>query len=390
MIEVLLALLWIAIVFGAAAFGSMGERRARLLRVASRLDLRPPRSRWGADLDRPPSSWAGARALARAARDVQSRRDSSEPSTGLHRLGRVGSIVAISSALALVPFAGTWGGRSEGRAMVVFDLDNGLLALVLLILLSNLAQGAIGLSDRSFWSRLGAVRIVGSSLAAAGLFVLVIGALVLETGSLRLHDLVLIQRGTFAPAAWLGSVFGWSGAHAFELFRLPSWLLLTQPLTAILCVSALALLLRRPLALEAATGNVGVVGFGLDDDPSSERLARLERQLAIVLGASLFVVFFLGGGALPYVESADIAARLEPYAGEVVPGVLLVGIESGVFLLKIVAVFVVASRLRAALAVPRNDQKLRVTTQRLIPIAWANLLLMAALWQLTQSRGVEF
>ena len=60
----------------------------------------------------------------------------------------------------------------------------------------------------------------------------------------------------------------------------------------------------------------------------------------------------------------------------------MVLVESGVFLLKLVLVIALASRLRAASAVPRSDQWMHETLRRLVPLAWANLLLLAALWQL--------
>jgi NADH:ubiquinone oxidoreductase subunit H len=106
-----------------------------------------------------------------------------------------------------------------------------------------------------------------------------------------------------------------------------------------------------------------------------------------VLAASLFVVLFLGAGALPYVDSTRIAGALEPFVGEFVPGVLLIAIESGVFLAKLGLVFAVASKLRDASARLRDDQWLRLATRRLAPIAWANLLLVAALRQLSATWG---
>lgn len=393
MIEVAVALLWLGIVALAAGLDAASERRGRLARVDWRPDLAFPRREWGSDPDRPPAHQAWARWLAGWARAVRSVPRVGTVSNALRRAGRAGSLGAIATALALVPFAGTWGGRADGRALVVLDSEQGLLALLFLLLLAGLAQVAIGLSERRFWSRLGAVRMAVRLLASLAFFGLLLATLVLGTGSLRLADLVAEQRGTFAPlASWAAGVEGGSGppgpvVAALELLRLPSWMLFRQPLTALLFVPALALLLRRPWAQDARAGTVGLAGFGLDDDPRGERAGRHEARLATVLGAASFVALFLGAGAIPYLDSGRVVAGLVPFAGEVVPALLLVLVESGVFLGKMVLVLALAARLRAASAAPRADQLLGLTLRRLMPLAWANLLLLAALGQLGRSLG---
>jgi len=379
MIEAALALLWLGIVALAAGLDAAAERRGRLARVDWRPDLAFPRRPWGSDPDRPPAHQAWARWLAGWARAVRSSPRVGTVSQALRRSGRVGSLGATATALSLIPFAGTWGGRAEGRALVVLDLEQGLLALLFLLLLAGLSQVAIGLSERRFWSRLGAVRMAVRMLASLAFFGLLLAALALGTGSLRLADLVADQRGTFAPLA--------SWAPGLDLLRLPGWMCFRQPLTALLFVPALGLLLRRPLARDARAGTVGLAGFGLDDDPRGERAGRQEARLATVLGAALFVAVFLGAGAIPYLDSGQVVAGLAPYAGEVVPGLAMVVVESGVFLAKMVLVLAVAARLRAATAVLREDQVLGLTMRRLMPLAWANLLLLAALGQLGRSLG---
>ncbi len=365
-----MALLWLGLVSLAAAIDASSERRSRLAAQRRRPDLQPPRREWGSDLDRPPADQAWARILARWARSLRSVPRVATVSRGLRGAGRIGSLGAVASALTLVPFAGTWGGAPDGRPIVVLDLEDGLLALVFLMLLAGLSQVAIGLSERRFWSRLGAVRMAGRTLASLAFLVLVMAALVLDTGSLRLTDAVAAQRGVFAP---------WASVPGLDGLWLPGWLLLRQPLTALLFVPALALVLRRPLARDGRAASVGVAGLGLDDGPREERAARLEARLATVLGAALFVALFLGAGEIPYLDSQRIVASLEPFAGQWLPALAGVALGSAVFLLKTVLVLAVAARLRAATALPRDDQMLAMTMRRLVPLAWANLLLLAAL-----------
>jgi len=91
------------------------------------------------------------------------------------------------------------------------------------------------------------------------------------------------------------------------------------------------------------------------------------------------VALSLGAGEIPYLDSQRIVASLEPFAGQRLPALAGVALGSAVFLLKTVLVLAVAARLRAATALPRDDQMLAMTMRRLVPLAWANLLLLAAL-----------
>ena len=50
-----------------------------------------------------------------------------------------------------------------------------------------------------------------------------------------------------------------------------------------------------------------------------------------------------------------------------------------VFAVKLVFVLFVASRVARMAATSRDDRSLRLATRRLLPVAWANLLLVAAL-----------
>jgi NADH:ubiquinone oxidoreductase subunit H len=390
LIEAAIALLWLALITGAVGVHGWVERRARLARVAHRGDLLPPRRAWGGEPDRPPASWLAARMLATGARVVRSQTRVLGRSPSLRQLSRLASLLALASAFALLPFAGTWGGAPDARALVVLDLDSGLLALAFLVFLFSLAQVLLGLSDRSEWSRLASVRVAGRGLVGLALLVLVLAALAIETGSLRIHDLVLAQRESFAPALWLARLAVGLGlapevSESLErlgALQLPGWLILRQPFTTILFVPAAAMCLRGAPALDTRVGTFGVTGVGLDDDPLEQQHDRLHARLAGVLGAALFVVFFLGAGSIPWLESERVVTALEPFVGPVIPSLGMVLAESGVFFAKLVLVVALAARIRAASAALRGDQWMQETLRRLVPLAWANLLLLAALWQL--------
>lgn len=379
MIGVGMAFVWFAIVSMATAGCAVIERRTRLANLRNRPEWNPPRAAWGFDPEPPPVTYLIARALAGGARLVRARTVVGDRSISQRALGRVVSCVAIASALSLVPFAGTWGGTSDGVALVVVDLRHGLVALVFLALLMAMGQVTMGLAERSIWSRLGSVRVASRSIAGLGLFVLVLAPLAIETGSLRLHEIVFVQQATFAPFSWLPSKLS---GEVFELARgwqWPGWNLFAQPLTALLFIPALAGLTRRARVFDATAGSMATSGFGLDSGPSDLYWDRLETRLMKVLVASLFVSLFLGAGAIPFVPASAIVDLLEPFVGVELPALLGVAIQTGVFVAKLILVLVLASMFRRATAILREDQWIELVTIRLLPLAWANLLLISAM-----------
>jgi len=374
-----LAFVWFSIVSLALVGCAVIERRGRLAHLRDRPEWRPPRAAWGFDAEPPPASHLIARALAGGARLVRSRTVVADRSIGQRNLGRMVSCIALASALSLIPFAGTWGGTSDGVALVVVDAGHGLIALVFLVLLMAMAQVAIGLADHSVWSRLGSVRLASLSLGGLGLFVLVLAPLALETGSLRLHDISFAQQETFSPFAWLPTGVGGASFEIARGWRWPDWNLFAQPLTALLFLPALAGLTRRPWVHDASVGSMGASGFGLDSGPADLYWGRLEVRLSRVLAGSLFVSLFLGAGAIPFVPASAIVDLLVPFAGFVLPALLGVTIQIGVFIAKLMIVLVLASSLRRATATLRDDQWIEIVIFRLFPLAWANLLLMSAI-----------
>lgn len=383
MMPIALALLSFSIAVVALVGAAAIERNARLAGVLGRIEATSPRAAWGNERAPAPASFAVARALASAARLVRGRTVVEDASAGLRRASRTLSLFATASALSLIPFAASWGASRDGEPLVAVDLEYGLGALVFLILLSGLAQAATGLAERSLWARLAALRVAGQSLIGVALLLLILAPLVLATNSMRPHDIVVHQQGTFSPflvlEGWSGKDFSGVLATLFERFRLPNWFALRQPLTAILIVPTLGLLLQRYSVYDTMNNTSGMSGFGLDADPSDGYWTGLESRLSSVLAAALFVALFLGAGAIPYFDPSGLLASAEPFFGTGVPAALLCLVEAAVFVAKVLAVLFLASILRRATGRARTDQSLHTMTRRLIPLAWANLLLLSAL-----------
>ncbi len=382
---IVLALVWLATISGALAACSLLERRARLGPRPDRPELMPPRALWGGGRVAPPGHSAVARALAAFARIVRRRRRVADHRPGLRFVGRMGALASLAIGLSLIPFAGSWGGKASGPAISLLDLPHGLAAIVLLLMLHSSFRVTIGLSERNAWSRIGSVRQASRAIAAVALMTLVLAPIAIGSGSLRLHDLAVAQQ---RPIASLGRALAMLDAGFVDL-SIPAWNLFTQPLTALLFVPAMTLMLGSARVDDPVTGAIGTAGLGLDADPIDAYWSRLDVRLSLVLASALFVTLFLGAGSIPFVDLGGVAAALSEYAGEFLPTLLIAALHLGSFLTKLVVVLAVAMRLKRLVAAARVDRSLRFVTRRLLPLAWANLLLVAALtlWLSERTEG---
>ncbi len=388
MIGVVMAVVWLGVLILALVVCAVVERRVRLADVRGNARWASARADWGFDALRPPVDSLVVRGLAAMARIVRAGSSVPNQSGSLQSLGLVVSCLALLSGLALIPFAGTWGGGVRDRALAVVDLRYGLLALIFLVLVIGFARVGVGLAERSPWSRIGSVRLASRMLGGLGLFLLVLAPLVLGPDSFRLHDIVSFQQSTFSPFFWLPEIAGdgtiefsraEAAVHAIRGIQWPRWNLFAQPLTALLFLPAVYSLTRRPWAGDAMTGTVGTAGFGLDSGPVDLYWHRLEARLSEIFAAALFVSLFLGAGAIPFVAAGEIVASLRPLVGFALPAFLLVVVSVSVFFAKLVLVLVLATFIRRSTATLRPDQQTRLIALRLLPLAWANLLLVSAM-----------
>lgn len=226
MLGFVLAFVWFGAISLALVALARVERRARVEGDADRVELAPPRALWGGGIERPPGHSMLARSLSGGARLVRAGTRIGERARGLRFAARAVSCVALASALALIPFASSLGGRPGDPPLVVVDLAHGLVALLLFVLLAAMAQVAVGLSEASPFARLACVRLAGRVLATLAVFALVLAPLALAADSLRLHAIVMEQQASFTPFASLSPALGLEEGgltRALERIPLPAW-----------------------------------------------------------------------------------------------------------------------------------------------------------------------
>ncbi len=377
----ILAAVWLAVTLVGVATLSSLERRGRLATRFARPVLVPPRAVWGGGPMHPPSRALTARLLAGGARIVRQRTRVADHRLVLRGAARAAGLVSLGTGLAMLPIVSTWGGQM-GPVLVPLDLEHGLAAIVLVLGFQAFARTTQGLSERSPWSRMGAARQSSRAIASVALLAIVLAPIALDAGSLRLHALVVDQSRPLEALLHLATTLAPESAATLERVAPPAWNLFVQPITALLFLPALALWIASPRVDDPATGAIDVVGAGLDADPIDLYWTRFDARLSAVFGAGLFVTLFLGAGHVPFFEPLTLAARLQPYYGEAVPALLVTLIGLSSFVAKLAVVLALTNRLARSAARARDDRNLQLVIRRLMPLAWANLLLVAGvtLW----------
>ncbi len=378
MSALLLSLAWLGVALLGLVWLAALERRGRLATRLARPLLVPPRALWGGGPLHPPSRALTARALAGLARLARARTRVEDHRLMLRTAARVLGALVLAIGLALLPVVSTWGGAA-GPVLVLLDLEHGLAAIVLVLAFQAFSRTIQGLSERSPWSRLGAARQSSRAIASVALLAIVLAPIALDAGSLRLHAIAVDQARPFDLL--IHAVASLDAGWGVALARLspPAWNLFVQPITALLFLPAMMLWTASPRVDDPVTGSVDVVGAGLDADPQDLYWTRLEARASSVLAAGLFVTLFLGAGGIPFFDPHAFVARLSPFFGEGVPAALVTLLGLGSFVAKLLVALAISNGLARSLARARDDRSLQLAMRRLMPLAWANLMLVAAL-----------
>lgn len=282
--------------------------------------------------------------------------------------------------IAVIPF-GSWMG---GQKMVIADLNVGILYTFGIVSLAVYGIVLAGYAANSKYPFLGGIRssaqmisyeiamgmsVIPIFLVAASLDTTTLGEgwqqLLKGTSSLNLSRIVAYQ----AEHGWFALPFM---AHHQTLLSYLLW-----PLTflafIIFLVAAFAETNRLPFDLpESETELVG--GYHTEYSSMKFGLFFLGEYAAMIAANSLIVTLFLGGWTLPF-------AGLDQPATSIGMGVAQIAIFIG----KMLAMMVVMIWVRWMLPRFRYDQLMDLGWRRFIPVALANILLVAVvLWATTK------
>lgn len=267
-------------------------------------------------------------------------------------LAPVLALVPVLTTVVVIPFGQYIDAEGVRHALVLADLDVGILFVLAVSSLGVYGIVLAGWSSNSKYPFLGAIRASAQMISyelAMGLSILPVFMWAAGSGpaGLSLTQVVHSQQGI--------------------------WLVMWQPLSALIFLIALfAETNRTPFDMpEAETELVG--GFHTEYSSFKFGLFFVAEYAHMIIGSAVLTVLFLGGWHLPF-----ITLNLGGWLGAVV-SVLI-------FLAKVFAIVFFFIWVRWTLPRFRYDQVMRVGWKFLLPLAIANLVLNAviiAIWEVT-------
>jgi NADH-quinone oxidoreductase subunit H len=278
-------------------------------------------------------------------------------------------LVLVPPALGLIviPF----GSEIHGVPLQVANLSVGVLfsMSVLSIAVYGLAFG--GWASNNKYSLLGGLRASAQLVSyelALGLSI--IAVLMISAG----HKDELL--GTLDPRAIVQRqvAHGWNLVGGGNLWLLPSGLLGF----IVFFISALAENNRLPFDLPECEAEL-VGGYHTEYSSMKFALFMMGEYVGMTVMAALMTTFFLGGWSLPFGLSRFLAGTLWWQ------GLLSVA----VFVAKVIAILFVYVIIRWTLPRFKYNQLMNLGWKRLVPLALANVALVAVIGVLTQSGGVK-
>jgi NADH-quinone oxidoreductase subunit H len=252
--------------------------------------------------------------------------------------------------LAVIPF----GSKIGSQQMVVADLNVGILYTFGIVSLGVYGIVLAGYAANSKYPFLGGIRSSAQMISyeiAMGMSVIPVFMLV---GSLRLSDIVTAQQG-----------------HVWGL--LPNWFVFQNPITFVcffmFMVSSFAETNRTPFDLPEAEQELAG-GYNVEYSSMKFAMFFMAEYANVILASAMMTTLFLGGWTLPWF-GLDQPAQT-PWIGL---------LHIGIFLAKMIALIVWFVWVRWMLPRFRYDQLMNLGWRRFLPVALANIVIMATwLW----------
>ncbi len=261
--------------------------------------------------------------------------------------------------LAVIPFGSTLGRQQ----MVVADLNVGVLYVFGIVSLGVYGIVLAGYAANSKYPLIGGVRASAQMISYEVAMGLSLIPVFLIVGSLNLNDVIGSQTGTLGwLPAWLG---------------VPNWFVFQSPMTflafCIFLAAAFAETNRTPFDLPEAEQELAG-GYNVEYSSIKFALFFMGEYAAMIIASAMIVTLFFGGWTLPWFGLDKPAATL------------LCGVAHiGIFLAKVFVFLVLFIWVRWMWLRFRFDQLMRLSWQRFIPIAVANIVVTAVwLWWKTQ------
>jgi len=266
----------------------------------------------------------------------------------------------------LIPALASWFG-DRAYPLQIAQLDAGLLVVFAFSGFTIIGAMLAGWSSENKFSLLGGLRAGSQMISYELVMGLTVMGLILVYGTVDMNAMVQHQSGTL-------------------LGVLPAWGIFTQPLGALLFLTAaIAENKRIPFDLPEAESEL-ISGYYTEYSGMKMGLFMFAEFIQIAIVGALFSTLFLGGYNLPFLNDAGFAFP----GGSTVPLAhgLVVVIQLLTFLAKMALMCVAQIQIRWSLPRFRYDQMLGLAWKMLLPVSLANLAVtVVVVWVVRGGNG---
>ena len=276
----------------------------------------------------------------------------------LFKLAPFVSVFFALAAFASIPFGDTL--RIGGREI---PLQAVTLNVGILYVLAMLSMGVYGLmmagwASASNYALLGGQRAAALMISAEVAIGASIMGVVMVYGSLNMQD---IARGQGQPL--LPQLFGhW----------IPAWGILTQPLAFVLFLTA-GIAATKRIPFDTPEGESEIIGYFVEYSGMKFGMFAMADFLETVVIAGMTTALFLGGWQVPYLAASGFVF---PWGAAVtLPHVLVIALQIGAFLTKVVVMIWFLMLIRWTLPRFRYDQAMRLGWMGLFPLSILNIVI---------------
>jgi NADH-quinone oxidoreductase subunit H len=267
------------------------------------------------------------------------------------------SVFFALAAFASIPFGDTLHLLGRDIPLQAVTLNVGILYVLGMLSLGVYGLMMAGWASANNYALLGGQRAAALMISAEIAIGASIMGVVMVYGSLDLQD---IARGQGQPL--LPKVFGnW----------IPAWGLVTQPLAFFLFLTA-GIAATKRIPFDMPEGESEIIGYFVEYSGMKFGMFAMADFLETVVIAGMTTALFLGGWQVPYLQASGFVL---PWGAAVaLPHLMVVGLQVGAFLLKVIVIIWILMLIRWTLPRFRYDQAMRLGWLGLFPLSILNIV----------------
>jgi NADH-quinone oxidoreductase subunit H len=278
----------------------------------------------------------------------------------LFKLAPFVSVFFALAAFASIPFGDTLRVGGLEIPLQAVTLNVGVLYVLAMLSLGIYGLMMAGWASGNNYALLGGQRAAALMISAEIAIGASIMGVVMVYGSLDMQDIARAQGQPLLPE-WFGS---W----------IPAWGILTQPLAFILFLTA-GIAATKRIPFDTPEGESEIIGYFVEYSGMKFGMFAMADFLETVVIAGVTTALFLGGWQVPYLGASGFAF---PWGAQVaLPHLLVVALQVGAFLLKVVVLIWFLMLIRWTLPRFRYDQAMRLGWLGLFPLSILNIVVTA-------------